>query len=149
MRHLGIRDDMTLYDQSLESLKEHVVEKETKAITKLLFANEKTWTAEQKILTHERVKTKHRQAASKKLVQEKLLISCKTWGGPFTNAGELMTALQTTKRAKILQRWLEQSTAFQKAQHCTEWHCRSCKKVMRGPIRTPHWCMKCQNCTSF
>ena len=80
----GIRDDMVLYNAHVQK-----VNKVTRSVHELLLKQEIIWTKSQKELQRQRVLTKMAKSAQTQKYQDRLLIKCKTWGGPSTNIEEL------------------------------------------------------------
>ena len=87
--------------------KAHVqkINKVTRNIHKLLYEQEIQWTKKQKSLQKQRVLTKMAKAEQIKSYQDRLLIKCKTLGGPSTSIEELdMILTDRPKMQKVIVR---------------------------------------------
>ena len=84
----GIRDDMVLYNANIQ-----IVNNVTRSVQELLTAQEIGWTQAQKDLKKQRVLAKMAKAEQSQIYQNKLLVKCKSLGGPGTNIESLKMIL--------------------------------------------------------
>ena len=71
-----------------------MVEKEARSIKKVLMRLNENWVLRQKELLKERLEGKLAGARAHVNYVSKLLVLCKSWGGPSTSAKELMNILK-------------------------------------------------------
>ena len=83
----GIRDDLVLAGAN-----QSIIDRTTRAISKILKKKESEWTQQQKLLQRERLEKKIGNT-QRSIYTKKLLQTCKTWGGPVATPNELECAI--------------------------------------------------------
>ena len=105
----GMKDDMTLYQTNISS-----IEKETRAIARLLDAEEQKWFEAQREITKQKLAEKHRKAVHSKERSTVLLGKCKEHSGPFASVEEVESALQGIQDEKTKKTMLRNELLFRK-----------------------------------
>ena len=106
----SMRDDMTLYQAKVVS-----IDKETKAIAKLLDEDERKWFNGQEDITKNKLAEKRAKAIRKDERLNIILRICKDHGGPFTSVKEIDVGMKTVKDEQERKKMLRNEILLRKS----------------------------------
>ena len=86
----GIRNDVVLHNNSFSSTPDHVMKK----MVQILNKKEDEWTDQQKTLLKQKIEEKMETAKKASQYVSKLLVQCKSWGGPVVSIEELEAVIR-------------------------------------------------------
>lgn len=110
----GIRNDLVLHQSSFISTPSNLMKK----LTSLLNKREDEWTVKQKLLFKKKMEEKMELAKKQSQYVNKLLVQCKSWGGPVSSIEELQTTLK--RHPEAVENIVEVELTYYKHTHRTE-----------------------------
>ena len=105
------RNDVVLHKSSFENIPDYHL----KQVVKILEKKECLWNENQKKLNQEKILEKLQKAKKQSCYTNKLLMQCKSWGGPVTSVDEVLQIIQ--KKPDIAEHIIRVELAYYRDTH--------------------------------